>query len=90
MPIAVGSCYTESMTKVVEAIYTHGILEPLEALELPERQRVRLIVQSIDGVAASGRPADREAAMMRLRAGIASMNFRSTGPYPTRDELHER
>ena len=78
------------MTKVVEAIYSHGVLEPLESLDLTEKQRVRLIVQSIDGVAAPGRPADREAAMMRLRAGIASMNFRSIGPYPTRDELHDR
>lgn len=78
------------MTKVVEAIYSHGVLEPLESLDLTEKQRVRLIVESIDGVAASGRPADREAAMMRLQAGIASMNFRSTGPYPTRDELHDR
>ena len=78
------------MTKTIEAIYSHGVLEPLEALELPEQQRVRLIVQPIDEVAAAGRPADREAAMKRLRDGIASMNFRSTGPYPTRDELHDR
>lgn len=74
------------MMKVVEAIYSHGVLEPLEALELPDKQRVRLIVQSIDGTAEP----DREAAMRRLREGIASMNFRSTGPFPTRDELHER
>ena len=77
------------MTKVVEAIYSHGVLEPLESLDLTEKQHGRLIVQSIDGVAASGRPADREAAMMRLRAGIASMNFRLIGPLTTRDELHE-
>lgn len=80
--------YNLDMTKVVEAIYTGGILEPLEQLELPEKQRVRLIVQPIDGAAKPD--ADREAAMERLRAGIASMNFRLTGPLPTRDELHER
>jgi len=78
------------MTKVVEAIYKHGVLEPLENLELPENQRVRLIVQAIDGRGARGRPADREGAMQRLRAGVAAMNFRLTGPLPTRDELHDR
>ena len=78
------------MTKVIEAIYTHGVLEPLEALDLSEKQRVRLIVQPIDGVGPLCPPSDREAAMTRLRAGIASMNFRLTGPLPTRDELHDR
>lgn len=78
--------YNPSMTKVVEAIYTHGVLEPLESLDLLEKQRVRLIVQSIDGTVAS----DRQEGMRRLREGIASMNFRSSGPYPTRDELHDR
>jgi len=86
LPVAAWCCYTPGMTKVVEAIYSHGVLEPLEALELPDKQRVRLIVQPIDGTPAS----DREAAMRRLREGIASMDFRSTGPYPTRDELHDR
>ena len=90
MPVWAVSGYNVSMTKTIEAIYSHGVLEPLEALELPEQQRVRLIVQPIDGVATAGRPADREAAMKRLRDGIASMDFRSTGPYPTRDELHDR
>ena len=74
------------MTKFVEAIYSHGVFEPLESLGLPDKQRVRLTIEPIDGVAEP----DREAAMLRLRAGIASMNFRSTGPYPTRDELHDR
>ncbi len=74
------------MTKVVEAIYTHGVLEPLENLGLPERQRVRLIVQPIDGVPAR----DREDAFAELVEGIRKMNFRSTGRYPSRDELHDR
>ena len=78
------------MTKVVEAIYSHGVLEPLESLDLPEKQRVRLIVQPIDNASLSDASADRHAAMKRLRAGIASMNFRLTGPLPTRDELHDR
>lgn len=74
------------MTKVVEAIYSDGAFEPLERMDLPDRQRVRLIVQCIDGAAQP----DRKAAMRQLREGIASMNFRLTGPLPTRDELHDR
>jgi hypothetical protein len=41
---------------------------------------------SMDG----GQDADRAAALKRLRAGIASMRFSSSGPLPTRDEPHDR
>ena len=74
------------MTRVVEAIYVDGVLQPVEHLELPERQRVRLIVQTIDGTAAT----DRETAFAQFLSGVQSMNFRSTGPLPSRDELHDR
>jgi predicted DNA-binding antitoxin AbrB/MazE fold protein len=74
------------MTKVTEAIYTQGVLKPLERLDIPDQQRVRVIIQPING--ANG--ANREAAMERLRTGINQMNFRSTGRLPTRDELHDR
>ena len=71
---------------MVEAIYANGLLRPLEALELPEHQRVRLIVQTIDGAAAPS----REAALERLRRGIGGMNFRLRTSLPPRDELHDR
>jgi predicted DNA-binding antitoxin AbrB/MazE fold protein len=74
------------MTKVIEAIYADGLLHPLNALDLPDQQRVRLIVQTVDGASSP----DRTAAMERLRAGVASMNFHLLGPLPTRDELHDR
>ena len=74
------------MTKVTEAIFTNGVLKPSEPLDLPDQQRVRLIVEPIDTPSES----DRARAMSELRAGIAGMGFRSTGPYPSRDELHER
>ncbi len=74
------------MTKVVEAIYANGLLKPVDALELPEQQRVRLIVQTIDGAT----PPDRQAALERLTAGIGAMNFNLRGALPTRDELHDR
>ncbi len=78
--------YNPSMTKTIEAIYSHGVLEPLQALDLPEKQRVRLTVEAINGTPAS----DREAAFAEFLKGVRSMNFHLDGPLPTRDELHER
>lgn len=69
-----------------EAIWQTGALHPVEPLNLPNGQRVRIVVHQLE----SPSPGDRSAAMSRLRAGIASMGFRSEGPYPHRDELHER
>lgn len=74
------------MTKVIEAVYSNGLLKPVDALELPEQQRVRLIVQTIDGVS----PADRQAALRRLTAGIDAGDFSLHRALPTRDELHDR
>ncbi len=74
------------MTKVVEAIFEDGVLTPLEQLDLREKQRVRLTVEPIDKIAES----DREAALAEFEEGVRKMNFRSTGPYPRRDELHDR
>ena len=74
------------MTRVVEAIYTNGHLEPLEDLGLAEQERVTLIVQTRE------RPdlAEREAALRRFRERVERSNFRLIGPLPGRDELHER
>lgn len=74
----------EGMTKIVDAIFSNGVLKPTEALGLPEQQRVRLIVQVVNGDA----PADRQAALERLRSGIAGMSFEGTGPLPSRAEVH--
>ncbi len=73
------------MIQFTEAVYTHGVLKPTSELSLRERQRVRLIVEPIDEVAE-----DRETALARLKAGIASMQFFSNGPLPTREKLHDR
>jgi predicted DNA-binding antitoxin AbrB/MazE fold protein len=73
------------MTQTTEAIYTNGVLKPTRDLDLREQQRVRVIVETIeDGTD------DRPAAVARLKAGIASMQFFSNGRLPTRDELHDR
>jgi len=74
------------MTKVVEAIYSHGVLEPLEALELPDKQRVRLTVESIDGTSGE----QRQAALQRFLEHIKRSNFRIQGRLPSRDELYDR
>ena len=73
------------MTQITEAIYTHGMLKPAGDLKLREQQRVRVIVEPIED---SG--GDRDTAVARLKAGIASMQFFSSGPLPTRDDLHDR
>ena len=73
------------MTKVTEAVYSLGVLKPVEDLGLREDQRVRLIVETVDDEAE-----DRAAALARLKAGIAKMQFFSQGPLPSREELHDR
>ena len=72
------------MTQSTEAVYSDGVLRPTRELGLRDQQRVRLIAEPIDEVRE-----DREAALARLRAGIARMQFFSKGPLPTREELHD-
>jgi predicted DNA-binding antitoxin AbrB/MazE fold protein len=73
------------MTQITEAIYTHGVLKPAADLNLRELQRVRVIVEPIEDTVG-----DRDAAVARLKAGIASMQFFSNGTLPKRDDLHDR
>jgi predicted DNA-binding antitoxin AbrB/MazE fold protein len=73
------------MTQITEAIYTQGVLKPAADLNLREQQRVRVIVEPIEESLG-----DRDAAVARLKAGIASMRFFSNGPLPTREALHDR
>ena len=73
------------MAQITEAIFTGGVLKPVDKLSLRESQRVRLIVEPI------GDPLpDREAALKKLREGIEGMRFFSEGKLPSRDELHDR
>ena len=74
------------MAQVTEAIYTHGVLKPMEELALREAQRVRLIIEPLDDTDR----VDRSAALQRLLAGIEDMRFFSRGRLPARDELHDR
>lgn len=74
------------MKRTVEAIYADGVLRPVEDLRLPEQQRVRLILEVLDGTA----PRDRAAGLARLRDHIEHDTFSYGGPLPARDELHDR
>jgi predicted DNA-binding antitoxin AbrB/MazE fold protein len=74
------------MMQVIEAIYSGGVLKPVEKLTLPETQRVRLIVQPLNEQGDTS----RSAALQRLLVGIESMQFFSSGHLPTREELHDR
>ena len=73
------------MTQKVDAIYTAGVLKPTRELPFRDKQRVRLTVEPIDEP-----QGDCEAAIARLKAGIATMRFFSEGPLPSREELHDR
>jgi predicted DNA-binding antitoxin AbrB/MazE fold protein len=73
------------MTQITEAIYTQGVLKPATNLNLREQQRVRVIVEPMEDTLG-----DRDAAVARLKAGIASMQFFSNGPLPRREDLHDR
>ncbi len=73
------------MTKRTEAVYSNGVLRPVDDLGLAEGQRVHLIVELVDE-----RPVDRAAAIAKLREATTEMGFRSSGQLPTRDDLHER
>jgi predicted DNA-binding antitoxin AbrB/MazE fold protein len=72
--------------QVTEAIYTNGVLKPVDRINLREKERVRLTVERLEAAAA----ADRDTLLAKLRAGIERMNFRSRGPYPSREEIHDR
>ena len=66
------------MTHKVEAIYSGGVFMPTRKLDLRDKQLVRLTVETI------GEPErDRDAAVARLKAGIARMNFCSQAPPPS-------
>ena len=75
------------MAQLTEAIYTRGVLKPVDALALREAQRVRLVIELLDDATDGG---DRSEAFQRLRAGIEGMRFFSRDRLPARDELHDR
>jgi hypothetical protein len=78
-----------AMSTIVSGIVTNGVVVP--SAPLPEGARVEIQVTSAHpAVADDEREKARAAALDHFQALARSSTFRSTGPYPTRDELHER
>lgn len=74
------------MTKVIEAIYENGVLRPVEALELPEHERVKLTLE----LPHKQHNGERQAAFRRFQESVEQGSFHLRGELPTREELHER
>jgi hypothetical protein len=75
----------------MQAFKTHAWIETdgeahLKGLPCKKGDYVEVIVLIPD------RPTEeeRQEALRRMKEQAERMQFRSTGPYPTRDELHER
>jgi hypothetical protein len=71
--------------KIQTFVETDGELH-LTGLPCRKGNRVEVIVLITDEMT----EADREEAMQRFLARARASTFKSEGPYPTRDELHER
>ncbi len=69
-----------------DAVFRNGVLEPLQTLDLDEDERVRLVVEKPP----AGTRSEGSVLLARLREGFERMSFRSTGPYPGRERLHDR
>ena len=67
------------MTQITEAVYSEGVLKPVDKLILRETQRVRLIIEPLD----DRLEGNRSAALKCLLVGIESMEFFSSGRLPT-------
>jgi hypothetical protein len=75
----------------MQAIKTHAWIEPDGELHLKGLPcKKQLYVEVIILIPDQPTEEEREEALKRFRERADQMQFRSTGPYPTRDELHER
>jgi hypothetical protein len=63
------------MSQVVQAVYENGVLRPMERLDLPEHQQVRVIVEAVlpgSNVPAGQTPIDPLAGL-RVSTGIPDL-----------------
>ena len=56
------------MVQITEAIFTDGVLKPVEDIDLAEGQRVRLVVEPIDNQSAAEASTKRAMALEKLLA----------------------
>jgi hypothetical protein len=77
-------------TKIELTVQNDGELH-LTQLPCRKGDRVEAIILVLEnGVDSSEEEKKREEALQRFLARAEASTFRSSGPYPTRDELHER
>jgi len=80
------------MSTIITGVVTNGVIVP--STPLPEGAKVEVIVlkpeQSSRAATNGARETARAAALDQFLALARSSSFRSAGPYPTRDDLHER
>jgi len=78
----------------VETTVLPGHRLEISAPDLPEGGKVEVIVRLLEQpsrpVPDAVRERERAAAVAQFMTLARSSSFRSAGPYPTRDELHER
>jgi hypothetical protein len=77
-------------TKIETTVLNDGELH-LTHLPCRKGDRVEAIVLVLEnGVDSADEEKKREEALKRFQARADASTFRSSGPYPSRDELHER
>jgi hypothetical protein len=78
-------------TKIEVTVQNDGELH-LTHLPCRKGDRVEAIILVLNGDGTDPNDAEkkRQEALQRFNARADASTFRSTGPYPTRDELHER
>lgn len=75
------------MSTIITGIVTNGVVVP--DAPLPEGAHVEIQLKS-GPFPDTAREKARAAAVDQFLSLARSSSFRSAGPYPTRDELHER
>lgn len=75
----------------MQAVKTHALIQTdgelyLKGLPCKKSDYVEVIILIPDQPTEE----ERQAALRRMKERAEQMPFRSTGPYPSRDELHER
>lgn len=74
------------MVRVTDAIFREGRLEFVEPLHLRENERVRVTIESEDGLPESS----NQAAVARLREGFDRLSLDLSGGLPSKAEMHDR
>ena len=79
------------MTHKMKAVYRHGVLEPQEAIQLPEGLEVELTIDAprVEAPLVAD-PAERARILREAVEGMRSNPFPTGTPRWSRDELHER